>query len=400
MTTIISGSSPSITFSDSTTQTTAFTTPVSIANGGTGLTSFTANGVVYASSTSALATGSALVFDGTNVGVGGSPSAWGTTVSPAIQLSGSYGGSSISTYLGYQTFISANAYYNSGWKFISASASSGQYQINGNTHQWFNSTATPVSGNSTVYSQAMTLDASGNLMVGGTTPIYNAAGRGLITINGSSAAALGFTAGAVDKGIIAHTGTDMIMSNSGAGAIIFQTNNTERARIDSSGFACINTNAALASAYLNIKYDPASQYGIIIQNTSTTFNGSFIQFRNSAGTSAGQIISNGTATVAYQTSSDYRLKEDIEPMTNALIAVAKLKPVTYKWKADGSSGQGFIAHELQAVVPDCVGGTKDAVDAEGNPVYQGIDTSFLVATLTAAIQELNAKFDAYVASHP
>lgn len=61
---------------------------------------------------------------------------------------------------------------------------------------------------------------------------------------------------------------------------------------------------------------------------------------------------------------------------------------------DGSDGQGFIAHELQAVVPDCVTGEKDAVDAEGKPVYQGIDTSFLIATLTKAIQELKAELDA------
>jgi hypothetical protein len=74
-------------------------------------------------------------------------------------------------------------------------------------------------------------------------------------------------------------------------------------------------------------------------------------------------------------------------MTGALDVVSALKPVTYTWKVDGSEGQGFIAHELQEVVPDCVSGEKDAVDTEGNPQYQGIDTSFLVATLTAAIQE-------------
>jgi hypothetical protein len=81
-------------------------------------------------------------------------------------------------------------------------------------------------------------------------------------------------------------------------------------------------------------------------------------------------------------------------MTGALATVSALKPVTYKWKLDGSASQGFIAHELQAVVPECVTGEKDAVDADGKPQYQGIDTSFLVATLTAAIQELNAKVDA------
>jgi hypothetical protein len=77
-------------------------------------------------------------------------------------------------------------------------------------------------------------------------------------------------------------------------------------------------------------------------------------------------------------------------MVGALAKVAALKPCTYKWKATGEADQGFIAHELAAVVPGCVTGQKDAVDAHGKPVYQGIDTSFLVATLTAAIQEQQA----------
>ena len=81
-------------------------------------------------------------------------------------------------------------------------------------------------------------------------------------------------------------------------------------------------------------------------------------------------------------------------MTGALDTVAKLNPVTYDWISDKSKGQGFIAHELQALVPDCVTGAKDAVDADGKPVYQGVDTSFLVATLTKAIQELKAIVDA------
>ena len=84
-------------------------------------------------------------------------------------------------------------------------------------------------------------------------------------------------------------------------------------------------------------------------------------------------------------------------MTGALETVARLKPVNFDWIADKSKGQGFIAHELAEVVPDCVTGEKVAVDADGNPVYQGIDTSFLVATLTAAIQELKQIVDAQAA---
>ena len=113
---------------------------------------------------------------------------------------------------------------------------------------------------------------------------------------------------------------------------------------------------------------------------------------NSSNAGAGYIQISGTNTT-YATLSDYRLKENVQPMQNALAKVAQLNPVTYNWKADGSDGQGFIAHELQAVVPDCVTGEKDAVDKDGKPVYQGVDTSFLVATLTKAIQELSEQIN-------
>ena len=77
-------------------------------------------------------------------------------------------------------------------------------------------------------------------------------------------------------------------------------------------------------------------------------------------------------------------------MTGALAKVALLKPCTYKWNSDNSDGQGFIAHELAEVFRIAVSGEKDAVDSEGSPDYQGVDTSVLVATLTAAIQEQQA----------
>jgi hypothetical protein len=119
--------------------------------------------------------------------------------------------------------------------------------------------------------------------------------------------------------------------------------------------------------------------------TTTTAARALATFYNPNGV-VGSIQTSASST-SYVTSSDYRLKHDIQPMTGALAKVAQLKPVTYKWNADDSQSQGFIAHELQEVVPECVTGEKDAVDAEGNPQYQGIDTSFLVATLTAALQE-------------
>jgi hypothetical protein len=133
--------------------------------------------------------------------------------------------------------------------------------------------------------------------------------------------------------------------------------------------------------------------------------GTYIAFYSTtSGTNTGNITTNGTNTT-YSTSSDYRLKNTIAPMTGALAKVSALKPVTYKWNSDGSTGEGFLAHELQVVVPDCVIGEKDEVetyiDKDGNeqtrPKYQGIDTSFLVATLTAAIQEQQALITALTA---
>jgi hypothetical protein len=127
-------------------------------------------------------------------------------------------------------------------------------------------------------------------------------------------------------------------------------------------------------------------------NRTNTGTAGYILFGAGA-TVTGSITTNGTST-AYITSSDYRLKNTITPMTGALAKVALLKPCTYKWKSDGSDGEGFIAHELQEVCPDAVTGEKDAVNADGSIKPQGIDTSFLVATLTAAIQELKADLDA------
>ena len=171
-----------------------------------------------------------------------------------------------------------------------------------------------------------------------------------------------------------------------AASMIFTTSDTERARIDSSGNLLIGA-TSYSGGVPNDSAVVIRQDGYMV--TRVSGNGNYAaEFQNVSGTGVGNITVNSGST-QYVTSSDYRLKEDIAPMTGALATVAALKPVSYKWKATGEATQGFIAHELQAVVPECVVGEKDAVDADGNPQYQGIDTSFLSATLTAALQELH-----------
>jgi len=360
-----------------------------------------------------------------NLGLGVTPSAW--SAGKAIEVG--FAGRGLWGLTQSAGYLSTNAYFNAGWKYGGTGLAATYGQDTG-AHIW-QTAASGTAGNAVTFSTTMTLDASGNLGVGTTSPSQrlqvagnevaahkiNAVG----TNYGSGAYLNAFTsAGGNDVGfsgfIASQTSNSTnrlwmgVHSPSGsnqgfvgmpdATPLTFWTNSTERARIDSSGFLSLNTTSAFGNAYLNILFSSTSQYGTIYKNSSTTFNGAFIDFRNSAGNSAGNIAQTGTTTVAYTTSSDYRLKENIAPMTGALAKITSLKPVTYKWKVDGSDGEGFIAHELQAVVPDAVVGEKDAVDDEGNPKYQGIDTSFLMATVVAALQELKAEFDAYKASHP
>jgi hypothetical protein len=256
--------------------------------------------------------------------------------------------------------------------------------------------------------EAMRITSAGILDIGGTSggsvgellvvEGANSAGHRAARINNTSTTN-GYSTlwmgsgndGLIRAGSTAGTFTDqLLLLTSGATPVSFYTSNTERMRIDSSGNLLVGTTSQLSSGKFCISFNGGSFQGQVLRTTLGTTGSTYIQFENSAGATAGYIIQNGTTTVNYVTSSDYRLKEAIVPMTGALAKVAQLKPVTYKWKVDGSDGEGFIAHELAEVCPIAVTREKDAVDADGNPQYQGIDTSFLVATLTAAIQEQQA----------
>ena len=236
-------------------------------------------------------------------------------------------------------------------------------------------------------------DNSGSLV------LQTNSGTTALTIDTSQRAA--FVAGTAALPAITTTGdTNTGMFFPAADTIAFAEGGAEAMRIDSSGNVQIGkTSNSTLSAGVNLGSLPN-----FIASTASPSDGPYMQISNiaasvasgfryisfrvgSSGNEAGSISTNGSSTVSYVTSSDYRLKENVKPMVGALDVISKLNPVTYTWKIDGSDGQGFIAHELQEVVPDAVTGKKDAVDEEGNIKPQGVDTSFLVATLTAAIQE-------------
>jgi len=195
-----------------------------------------------------------------------------------------------------------------------------------------------------------------------------------------------FPAGAVGTPAITTTGdTNTGIFFPAADTIGFSEGGAEAMRITSAGDLLLGANSGGGKFSVTGTGSSGWVQNNINSGTSSTAS---IVFTNDNG-AVGSILTSGSLTV-YSTSSDYRLKNSIAPMTGALAKVSLLKPCTYKWNAGGVEGQGFIAHELAEVVPQCVIGEKDAVDADGNPVYQGIDTSFLVGTLTAAIQEQQA----------
>jgi len=204
----------------------------------------------------------------------------------------------------------------------------------------------------------------------------------------------------------------------------FQTNNSERMRIDSSG------NVRLANTSMNIDNSGNTATGLSVASTGVTHiatsgnNTSLvIQRVSDTGTDyavffmygsagVGSITVNGSST-AYNTSSDYRLKENVVDLTGASARVNQLNPSRFNFIADGTDTavDGFLAHEVATVVPEAITGTKDAMkdeeyevtpavlDDDGNvtteavmgtrsvPDYQGIDQSKLVPLLTAALQE-------------
>jgi hypothetical protein len=269
--------------------------------------------------------------------------------------------------------------------------------------------------------ERMRIDSSGNVGIGTSSP-------GALLHVGTTTAKIriGATAGSEYLDISRDSATGNMIYNAAQasyGTHNFQIAGTEAMRIDSSGNLLVARTSVVNQGRISVDMLGGTNVGLSVVNTNSGNTGNFCNFARSDTTVIGSIQQNGASAVTYSTSSDYRLKEDIAPMTGALAKVALLKPCTYKWKVDGSDGQGFIAHELDEVVPGCVTGEKDAtceeeyevtpavpavLDADGKetipavqavkgtrtvPSYQGVDTSFLVATLTAAIQELKAIID-------
>ena len=279
--------------------------------------------------------------------------------------------------------------------------------------------------------ERMRIDSSGNVGINNSSPVEmltigstsdtNVRVQFLSSTTGANTIQFGDGTGAsAYSGYINYTHSD--------NALVFATGGSERMRITSAG-----------SLYLGAGYTTWQSNSFAVEGLSSGaytvtshINGapsgqpySYFFYNNGV---IGSITQNGTTGVAYNTSSDYRLKENVVPMTGSIDRVKALKPSRFNFIADADTTvDGFLAHEAQAVVPECVTGTKDAMkdeeyevtaaieevrDEDGNitteaveavmgtrsvPDMQGIDQSKLVPLLTAALQEAITKIESLTA---
>ena len=178
------------------------------------------------------------------------------------------------------------------------------------------------------------------------------------------------------------------------------TSGSERMRINATGQVLIGTTSSLYSSTqkdgLQIEGAGGGPFVIVSKNVDTSGGANQILFQDGSGDTCGEIASNATNnTTSYGTSSDYRLKENITDVTNAISTFKKLKPKTYNFISDPDNipEDGFLAHELGAVVPNAVTGEKDAMTSDNKIKPQQVDYGRLTPLLTAALQEAIAKIE-------
>ena len=398
-----------------------------------------------------------------NLGLGVTPSAWNAGYK-ALEINSAGNGISTQGGAGAQLNITNNAYWSTGWKYNVTDLATA-YAQQGGKHIFYTA-ASGTAGNAITFTQAMTLDDSGRLGIGTTSPdlrltvdtssgVGNTVNRHISMGRGSTVraflgtnkdtatdnvTALVFgvdtteraritsggdfgigTASPTSKLTVSGSGatlgqfvgsggsTYIEMDNSGGGGYIGTTGNalvfltstagTERARIDSSGNLLVGTTNIGIYSYASatgVNINAAGTIGASSSGTTlfvnrTTSDGDVVGFYR-AGNQVGTISVTTTAT-AYNTSSDYRLKDNQQPLTGSGVFIDALQPKTWNWKADGSKGIGFIAHEAQVVSPSSVLGEKDAVDEDGKPIMQAMEygSAEFIANIIAELQSLRKR---------
>jgi hypothetical protein len=252
---------------------------------------------------------------------------------------------------------------------------------------------TTPNGSSTI-AEVMRIDESGNVGIGTTSPSSWYTGATNLVIEGSSDSGLTIDSGTTSIGRINFAdGTSgdnrfrgIVAYDHSSDAMYFVSNASERMRIDSSGRVIVTSaSTSTSNGYLYLKGNTTNFSLVVADSVGSNFYPA--TFRNNSNTEVGSISATQSAT-SYNTSSDYRLKENVVEMDGAIDRVKLLQPKRFNFIATPEDTvDGFLAHEVSDIVPEAIHGVKDEVDEDGNAVYQGIDQSKLVPLLTKAIQE-------------
>jgi|LakMenE01Jun11ns_1017448.scaffolds.fasta_scaffold9959246_24 hypothetical protein len=401
----------------------------------------TANGVLYLNGSKVATSGAGLVFDGTNFGLGVTPSAW--NLGKAIEVGNA--GNSLWGIGSNNIALGANVYYASENKYA-VNGTATIYQQGSGEHRFFNAPS-GTAGNAITFTQAMTLDASGNLGLGATT---TTGGRLVITQSNATQPAIYLP---TDESTIQGPGTDTqirmggnltvqssnqttINAKNASGVIVFGTGSTptERARITSGGFfkaSNTGTYAGSTSAYHELRSDQQDQnivlirntnatspYGIDVAFTAATPNNTTNTFITSTDSTNDKFIvySSGTVTNrtgTYNAFSDLKLKQDVVDAGSQWNDIKALRVRKFRLKDEVAANPnypayiGLIAQEAEQVSPGLVEECADferveVVDEDGNVTYErkpagtttkSVKYSILYMKAVKALQEAMARIE-------
>jgi hypothetical protein len=244
-----------------------------------------------------------------------------------------------------------------------------------------NASAVAITGGSADFTG--NLGTTANFFVTGTSQLFNAVGIGSTPVGGQQLTVAGTTR--LDGTLSGTVGN--FSGNLGIGGQLLVTGTSQLA-----GTVGLRL-APAGNVALSIDYTKGSVYGIVLHpNDSDSGVASAMLFSNLANTPVGSITTTASAT-AYNTSSDRRLKESIAALFGALDVIRALKPVSFRWQADGSKGNGFLAHELMKTIPEAVSGLPDEVNEDGTIKPQQVDNSKIVVWLVGAMQEMAQRLE-------